>query len=158
MIKEIKLASGLISYVSEQDYELVSKFSWWHAKQKKTTYVRTRDIYKGEKRHFYMHQLILGTIGVKAEIDHKDNNGLNNTRDNIKVASHSDNLKNRRKHRGASKYTGVSKHLYNRWIARININGKQKHIGLFDNEIDAAKAYNKAAIETGNPYYVINDI
>lgn len=50
---------------------------------------------------------------------------------------------------------GVSAH-GNRWLSRINIKGKQKHIGIFEKEEDAAIAYDKEAIKTGNNFYRLN--
>lgn len=157
-MKTLQLKNGKCVFIDDNDQELIEKYSWYYWKSKTCEYVKTKAIYEGEMKWFYMHQLIMGTIGKKLEIDHKDCNGLNNMRANLSIATRSDNVKNRRKHRGASKYTGVSQHLYGRWLARININGKQKHLGLFDKEIDAAKAYNIAAIATGNTFYQLNDI
>lgn len=157
-MKLLYTVSGHEILVSDKDYKKVSLYRWYLERKKNTNYVKTHSLYMGKVRWFYIHQLILGTVacGHKLQIDHKNHNGVDNRRKNIKIVTHSDNIKNRRKHRGASIYTGVSKHSNNKWLARININGKQKSIGVFINEIDAAKAYNKAALKTGNKFYMIN--
>lgn len=157
-MKTLQLKNGKIVLIDESDHELIRNYQWYYWRNKTCEYVKTKGLHEGEIKWFYMHQLIMGTIGTKYEIDHKDRNGLNNMRSNLSIATRSDNTKNRRKHRGASQYNGVSQHLYGRWLARININGKQKHLGLFSNEVDAAKAYNEAAIGTGNTFYQLNDV
>lgn len=157
-MKEIKLTNGMICNVDDIDYNEIAKYNWYSLKSCKTIYARTFRFVNGKNQWFYMHQLVMGTIGIKKQIDHKDHNGLNNQRDNLRISSQSDNMKNRTKHRGNSKYTGVNWHLNSVWLARININGKQKYLGVFNNEIDAARAYNKAALATGNTFYNLNEV
>ncbi len=158
-MKQITLVNNKgYAEVDDDDYERAIKHRWYLQKSSSTNYAQSKYKDNGKWISFGLHQLIMNTLGTKHKVDHKDRNGLNNTKDNLRIASHSDNIKNRRKHRGTSKYTGVNLHLYGKWLAKININGKQKHIGTFDNEIDAARAYNKAAIETGNPFYNLNDV
>jgi len=88
-----------------------------------------------------LHRLILD-IPDSMEGDHKDGNGLNNRRDNLRPATHSDNMHNSCSKRGTSKFKGV--HFYkqtNKWRAGI----ASKHLGYFHNETDAALAYDAAA-------------
>ncbi len=157
-MKQVILVDGSYSQVDDEFYEEAIKHKWYCSNNGLTKYAHCKSKINGKWKSYYLHQLIMDTIGTKLKIDHKDRNGLNNQKQNLRICSHSDNMKNRIKHRGTSKYTGVNLHLYGKWLARININGKQKHIGTFKNEIDAAKAYNKAAIETGNPFYNLNDV
>jgi len=151
-MKEIALTNNMTAFISECDYDRVIEKKWYGLRTKKTCYVRCTQ--NGQ----LLHRFILNVNDSSVEIDHKDHNGLNNTRENIKIASRSDNVKNRRKHRGKSKYMGVTKHRFGGWQAQITIEGNQKYLGLFKNEIDAAKAYNHAAITTGNTFYCLNEV
>jgi len=82
-------------------------------------------------------------------VDHINHNGLDNRKANIRPATHSQNNFNRIiSTRGdlSSKYKGVAwNKSKKKWQARIGIYGKRKHIGHFKDEIQAAKAYDKAA-------------
>ena len=83
-------------------------------------------------------------------IDHRDMNGLNNQRSNLRFCTLSQNAMNRRKRENTSSiYKGVyfNNQRGKKWKAQIRINGKQIHLGLFDFEVDAARAYNMKAIE-----------
>lgn len=93
-----------------------------------------------------MHRVILGLEkGDKLEGDHKDGNGLNNQRRNLRVATRTENHHNRTKYKtNTSGFKGVSAKS-NRWMAKINIGGKAKHLGYFDTPELAAAAYAKAA-------------
>jgi len=84
--------------------------------------------------------------GYKLVVDHIDNNKLNDKLYNIQVITSRENLSKDKKG-GTSKYTGVcwSKER-NKWVARIRINGKKKHLGLFSSEDDAGKAYQDALL------------
>ena len=78
--------------------------------------------------------------GHKMVVDHIDTNKLNNKLYNLQVITNRKNLSKDRK--GTSKYTGVFLAKgRNKWRAMISINGKQKHLGCFVNEKEAAQAY-----------------
>ena len=75
------------------------------------------------------------------EIDHIDGDGLNNRIDNRNQRMRIDNT---------SGFNGVCWHKRDeKWYAKINTNGKRKHIGGFNDLEEAAKAYRKAAAELG---------
>lgn len=101
----------------------------------------------GYEKNLYMHRHILGITDKKQFGDHIDHNGLNNQRNNLRLSGHGKNRKNANSHSGASsKYVGVCWHKKDKkWQAAIAANGKQIHLGQFDNEVDAAIARNKAA-------------
>jgi hypothetical protein len=91
-----------------------------------------------------MHNVILGVKGV----DHKDGDGLNNRRNNLRVATQAQNSKNRGKRRrcSSSPYIGVWWHKrIGKWQVGIGTNYTITHLGYFDDPIDAARAYDAAA-------------
>ena len=81
-------------------------------------------------------------------IDHIDNNPRNNLINNLRPATYSENLRNtRKKAKALSKFKGVTfSKKDNKWVARIKLIDKRITLGYFQNEIDAAKEYDKAAI------------
>ena len=134
-----------IILIDDKDFDLVNKWKWWVAKRCNTFYAG-RSIHKNnnDKREVvYMHRLIMDITDCKIEIDHKDHDGLNNQRCNLRVSTKKQNGCNKRP-RGSSKYLGVS--LWKgMWRATIKENKKQVWLGYFNKEIDAGLAYNVAA-------------
>jgi hypothetical protein len=121
-----------------------------HTKRNGKKYRQIMLFGKNYKAHrlawFYVHAEF-----PSGEIDHIDGNGLNNKLDNLRAVTRTENCKNLRipKH-NTSGYPGVSWHKRRqKWRADININGKQKHLGLFENIDDAAEAYQAAAKAAG---------
>jgi HNH endonuclease/AP2 domain len=107
-----------------------------------------------------MHTLVAERMNMilkdDEEIDHKDRNRLNNQRDNLRSATRQEQVQNTTKRKNtASKYKGVS-WWKNKWKARIVINGKSIHLGYFDNEEDAARAYDRAAKRAFGEFMVLN--
>lgn len=104
----------------------------------------------GNKSTKKVHQLVAIAFlehepcGMKIVVDHRDNIKINNRANNIQLISNRENSSKDRAG-GTSKYIGVHWHKEcNKWYARITINGKYKHLGLFFNELEAAKAYQNA--------------
>ncbi len=81
-------------------------------------------------------------------VDHINLNGLDNRKANLRLATKIQNSRNtpKMKRKTSSKYKGVSYQKRDRiWRAKIKINRRDKHLGSFRDEIDAAEAYDKAA-------------
>ncbi len=149
-MKEIKLSRGKVALVDDIDFNTINKYNWNAAYRSGKYYAQRKE---GDK-HIYMHRQIMGATDRKDIIDHKDGDGLNNQRTNIRRCTFSENQKNK-KPSGTSKYLGVNLH-GGRWRAGITYNGKCYHLGLFKNEVDAAKEYDKAAIINHGEFANIN--
>ena len=142
IVKQIELTQGKVALVDDDDFEELSRYSWcadkignnWYAKNRKNNKIR------------YMHRLIMGA-GLGQFIDHKNMNGLDNRRANLRFCTRSQNYFNTKKDNGcSSKYKGVYWHETNKkWVAYINGNRQIQYLGSFDDEIVAAKTFDKAA-------------
>jgi hypothetical protein len=103
-----------------------------------------------------MHTLLMPGA---AQIDHRDGDGLNNRRENLRPATRTQNNANQRKYRGTSRYKGVSWDVSSRrWRARIHCDHRETSLGQFTSEADAARAYNAAALEHFGEYARLNEI
>ena len=143
-MKEIKLTQGKVALVDDEDYERVDQFKWTAIKLGHSYYAVRQFWTGGKHQNILMHRFILGDS--THEIDHKNNDGLDNRKCNIRYCTRTENLRNRLPFRGGSSaYKGVRKPVnYNKYIASIRVCKKPIHIGVFINEIDAAKAYDNA--------------
>lgn len=145
-MKEISLTRGLSTTVDDEDFDLLNKYKWRADKKKHKFYAqRTHRFDNGTKKTIAIHVLILGTTWV----DHIDGNPLNNQRSNLRMCTPKQNSMNTRSHFGSSsKYKGVSwVKKYKHWRSEIYFNGKTIYIGSFQNETDAAIAYDKMSTE-----------
>ena len=152
--------------VDDADYEDVSRWKWYAlVKRHKNGNVRTVYAVRAIGRHgkqtkLWLHRYLLGLRDPSIECDHRDGNGLNNRRANIRIATHVQNNRNRRKClHTSSRFKGVS--WYRPacgWQVHITKGGKGKNLGCFANEIDAAMAYNIAATQHFGEYALLNDL
>lgn len=140
---KIPLTRGLLALIDDDMYDRVSYFKW-HARKIHNTFYAISQF--GTKK-IKMHQLIMGF--PYSHIDHKDNDGLNNTVANLRHATNKENGMNRRKQaETSSQYKGVSWNKKARkWQAYISVDRKRKHLYFTDNETSATIAYNEAAIK-----------
>lgn len=107
-------------------------------------------------KHHLLHRLILNAKPGE-RVDHVNMNKLDNRKSNLRVCDDAKNSYNRKPLR--NKFKGVWFHKKNKkWIATIRQNYKGYYLGSFDNEVDAAKAYNKAAIERFGRFAYLNDV
>lgn len=144
-MKTIPLTQGYEAIVDDVDYARVVSIKW-HVRKSPTTqvcYAANNSGRGGQSKDIYMHRFIIGAHKDQT-VDHKDRNGLNNTRSNLRVSKgrlvNSLNAKlscsNTSGFRGASWHCGMKK-----WRARIKLNGKEKIIGWFDSAKEAGRAF-----------------
>ena len=152
-MKNIPLSAKAFAVVDDEDYPILSIHKWQVQKEKTTSYaVRSKQL-NGVTKKIYMHREIIGTP-PGMETDHIDGDGLNNQRANLRVVTKRQNRMNRgnRKRHG---YVGVSKQGC-KYRARLKYDYKDFNIGIFDSEVDAAKARDKFAREIFGEYARLN--
>jgi hypothetical protein len=145
----VALTRGKITVVSIDRYCQLVRFKWRADYDKRIDrYDAARScvcVGDGKRRTVYMARQIL-SCPVGKLVDHKNHDTLDNTDENIRTCSKSQNSMNSKKMEGTSNYKGVSwNKLFNKWEAQIGYNKKRYHLGLFYTEISAALAYNIAA-------------
>lgn len=154
LMKKIPLTRGKYTLVDDQDYEFLNQWKWrvLRAKLKdvKDGWYAHRNTPRPNRKSIAMHRAVAARMGFPntPEVDHKDHDGLNNQRYNLRPCTVRQNRWNRRKRSGCtSKYKGVYWHKRPKigWMARIFCLGKHYYLGMFDSERDAAKAYDVAA-------------
>lgn len=150
-MKLIKLTQGNFAQVDDEDFELISKYKL-HITGTTNKYARTH-----KHNNLKMHRLIMGCVkGDGKTIDHKDGNGLNNQKSNLRFCSRGQNTANRKKKKGHSLFLGVTFttkickyknriYEYNRWQVKLCCNNKTVLNRDFKTEKEAALAYNEAA-------------
>jgi len=149
-VERIVLGNGLFALIDAADYPEISKYRWYATRRGRNTYATCRK----NGRAIYMHRMIMrprrGHI-----VDHKDGNGLNNCRDNLRACTRRQNQANRRSNRGVSRFVGVywSK---GKWVAAIRWRGKYYYVGSFDDEVEAAKARDRKAYELHGEFAYLN--
>ncbi len=150
-MKEIPLTQGKVALVDDEDFERVNQLKWCAMWNGFKWYAINATGYRK-----YLHQFLLPDIPL---IDHRNGNGLDCQRSNMRPADDTRNLRNAGKRRGStsSRFKGVywrtktqivkgKEYRYADWHARINI-PKCIHLGYFDSEVSAALAYNEAALK-----------
>jgi len=164
----IKLNHGYFAKVDDADFDWLNKSIWGIAKRKGVVYAQTNCKINGKWQPVLMHKIIMNTPkGMRT--DHKDMDGLNNQRSNLRICTASQNLANSNKNRGKSKYRGVtirsrksvvpgSSHTWTAYRVRIRVNRKEISIGFYKTEKEAAEAYNCAAIKYQGEFARLNKI
>lgn len=153
----IELTRGKFAKCSPEDYEALA-VRLWHAVIHSPTSAYAKHSPLREPC-LLMHRVVLG-LGDDAIVDHKNFDGLDNRRANLRPATYSQNNGHKRKRGGSSsKYKGVLWHRAKQtWTAAIHASpGSEKsHLGCFDNEEDAARAYDAAAVAAHGEFAVLN--
>lgn len=160
-MKEIKLTRGKVALVDDADFEILSKYKWSAIKGRNTYYAsRQERSSNGRQKSIKMHRQILGTTSSEIHIDHRDGDGLNNQRTNLRECTHAQNKQNALGHSGASsKYKGVTYMKDSgKWIARISVNKNTYYLGVFKSEVDAAKARDGMAIKLHGEFAKLNQL
>ena len=146
-MKKIGLPSGDVTLISDEDLERVAEWAW----RKKTVrpgvnYVEMAN--KKSKPGIPLHRFIMNPPDGLL-VDHKDGDGMNNQRENLRICTNADNVRNRKLHSNSTTgYKGVW--FYNshkKYSASIMSHGNKYFLGLYDDPIEAARAYDKKARE-----------
>jgi hypothetical protein len=141
MTVEIPLSQGLRSFVDDADAEALLPFRWRVQRGGRTCYAYAFI----DGRSISMHRHILN-LSTGQMVDHADGNGLNNTRSNLRLCSHAENIRNSKKQVDTtSVFKGVRLAKSGFWRAQIQQNGQRIHLGYFESEVAAARQYDRAA-------------
>ncbi len=158
-MKTIQLTRGKFTIVDDSDFELVNKFTW-HANKSNGWYAKTFINNNGKFVTLQMHRLILG-CPEDMQIDHINGDGLDNRRENLRLCNNTQNHQNRHSVLSASGYKGVYFRKYGKrgkYNARIYYNGKSIWLGSFDSPVDAAVAYDNAALKYFREFACTNKV
>lgn len=158
-MKKIPLTQGKFALVDDDDFEHLSQWRWnlvrgYAARQGR------REVVNGKikREAVYMHSYIVKAPKGKLT-DHINGIVLDNRRQNLRIATRSQNGMNMKKVRGRSKYKGVYwDHFSKKWRSGIKVNRKTIHIGRYDDEKKAAESYNFAAIKHFGEFASLNII
>jgi len=156
---EIPLTQGKVAIIDRSDYDLVSPFKWCAAKSGNRWYA-VRTTYIPTKKTIRLHRLLLNSK-PNEKCDHINHDGLDNRRSNLRVATNSQNMMNQFKLSGttSSHFKGVVWHKRDKiWEASIRLNQRGIYLGRFSDEVEAAKAYNMAAIKYFGEYARLNQL
>lgn len=158
--KKGKHAGKYSAIVDDSDYEWLMQWNWSVSILGKKIYAVRYSYETGKKINILMHRQILNLIDPKADGDHKNNNGLDNQRHNLRKSTRSQNIANRTKIKnGSSKYLGVTRKTQNGhsyWYAQLEKSGVAYCLGTHKTEEDAAMAYDKKAKEIHGEFANLN--
>lgn len=140
-MKQIRLTQGYCAVVDDEDYEVLSQYTWSLFRNKTQVYAQTGSYKNGKQKIILMHWLVRGKFS-----DHIDGNGLNNQKENLRLATPQQNCWNKRKRKNTKfKYKGIIQERNGRYGAKIRYNELTIRLGTFDTILEAAQAYDKAA-------------
>ena len=146
--------------VNPADYKRLRNYEWLANKSRNSFYARViqTDSKTGKTRIKYMHQTVLEAPEGMV-VDHINHDGMDNRRANLRAATYSQNVCNRKKQSGvySSEFKGVTWYKEKRkWVARIGFRNNRKFLGYFTDEIEAAKAYDRAAKKYHGEFACLN--
>jgi len=160
-MRYIELSQGYSTIVDDDDYEYLRQFNWSYDGR-----YALRTVYNDKTKKLEtlrMHRLVINTP-KGTDTDHINRDKLDNRKVNLRICSHSENLRNKPKYKNNRVgFKGVSikknrykNKVYESIIARIRIDNKQIYLGCFQSIELAAKAYNQAAIKYHGQYALLN--
>ena len=156
-MKEILLTQGKTAQIDDEDFEYLNQWKWYAVRSHRCWYAQ-RNIRLGQNKRtvIQMHRQLMNPEGT-LQVDHKDRDGLNNQRANLRICTLSQQRQNEGARQGTSQFRRVCWHkAANKWAAHIGMNGKQIYLGVFDTEEEAARAYDAKARELFGEFAYLN--
>ncbi len=154
----IQITKGHFALVDAEDFEVLSKNRWtWHP----AGYALRVERRDGRQYCITMHRQLMGLqlAGAPAgfQVDHRNGDGLDNRRANLRVCSAQEDKRSRRKLSGKFPYKGIAKKDdEKRWLARIKVDGKLQNLGRYETPEQAARAYDEAAVRFFGEFALTN--
>ena len=152
----LPLTRGQFALVDADMFDLLAARPWIYSPKHAPTHGRMDGSPK------LLHRFITGVNDPAIKVDHKSGNSLDNRRQNLRTATHAQNLYNSRKKSNAksSKYKGVhfskAQAGPKKWHAMIRAPGRSRWLGGFETQEEAAKAYDAAAREAFGEFACVN--
>jgi hypothetical protein len=143
--------------VDDEDKDLLESETRWFVHKEGTDgshlyFARHGKTINGKREFIHLHRVILSRVLGREldkidQVDHINHDGLDNRRENLRLATHTQNIYNRRKFKvSSSKYKGITLDKRNsKWMAQIQKDRICHNLGYYDTEEDAARAYDVAA-------------
>lgn len=150
MTREIPLTQGFVATIDAVDWPLVQGCSWSVAVRRERNSVRYYAQGFIEGNVVLMHRILTGAE-PRVPVDHRDGDGLNNRRSNLRIATTAQNGANSIDRERCSGYRGVYPNR-KRWMARVG----GRHIGTFDTPLEAALERDRAALDAYGEFAVLN--
>ena len=158
-MKKIPLNHGRFAIVDDKDYERLSQHKWFSYKARYTFYAMRWEKVNGVRTDIQMHREILNLQKGDGKLsDHKNRNGLDNRKENLRIADRELNGFNcRMKSNNTSGFRGVNWSNSNKaWEAKMKLAGIRIHCGYFKSPELAAKSYDRAATKYRGDNAVLN--
>lgn len=150
----IPLSKGMSAKVDAEMLPLLEGVNWRVNQRKGPAYAAAFLRTGGRQAFVSMHRLIAGAKPGEV-VDHINGDGLDNRRANLRICTHAENMRNRRMKKSTRRFKGVEPRR-DRWCAAIMLDGVQRRLGGFETEVEAACAYDKAAVELHGEFARLN--
>jgi len=159
-MRELEINKGLKVILDDEDFDRVAALKWFYGKNNYIGRNNSKTI-DGKKRYTKtrLHWFVLRFEGKKGYVvDHINGNTFDNRKENLRICTVAENSRNQKLNkRNKTGYKGVcAVKRVNGYKAEIKLNYKVRHLGYFKCPKEAAKAYNKAAIELFGEFARLN--
>jgi hypothetical protein len=163
-VKTIELTQGKVALVDDEDFEVLNQVKWYAFRDRlgRLFYAR-RSILTGKVspkcRALLMHRLIM-PVTPGMEVDHIDGDGLNNQKSNLRICTHSENMRNQGvRPGGLSRYKGMyveRRYAITSYRGKIVVDGKQSLSKRMNSPEEAALWYDYMALKHFGEFAKLN--